>query len=166
MKLCPHCKKEKEVEKEFYRQGQRYSGWCRLCSSEWSKQQADSGYFRALRAKKSVLRGKKQRKTRNPLISKCDLLWRNARRRSIRDGKEFAISKEWVVKKVTDFCNSNYHSFYKQSPFQPSLDRIDPNLSYTEDNTQIIWLIENYAKHRFTDEQVIEFCKRKLGFKL
>ena len=62
------------------------------------------------------------------------------------------------------FCETNHHELTGRSPFQPSLDRIDGRRGYTKDNVRVVWLIENYARNNFSDEQLIEFCRRKLGF--
>lgn len=92
------------------------------------------------------------------------LLWRNARNSTIRDGKEFTLSSEYVYSLVCEFCQHNHFELTAQkSPFQPSLDRIDSSKGYEIGNVRIVWLIENYAKNTFTEEQLIEFCKRKLG---
>ena len=64
---------------------------------------------------------------------------------------------------VTDFCLNNYYEITPRSPFLPSLDRIDNEAGYTKENTRIIWLIENYARNIFSDSDVENFCRRKLG---
>ena len=43
-------------------------------------------------------------------------------------------------------------------PWKPSLDRIDPERGYLRGNVRFIAMIANLAKHRFTDDDVIEFC--------
>lgn len=89
--------------------------------------------------------------------------WENAKKRALRNGKELRISKDQVFAMLQDFCSRNHHDFSPKNPFQPSLDRIDHKGLYEESNLRVVWLIENYARNTFTDEQVIEFCKRKLG---
>ena len=86
------------------------------------------------------------------------------KKRSIYGNKSFDLSKEYVTKIVTEFCNKNYHVLTKnKNPFKPSLDRIDNNQGYTIGNVVVCWQIENYCKNVFTSEDVIEFCKRKLN---
>ena len=50
----------------------------------------------------------------------------------------------------------------KYNPYAPSIDRIDSNKGYTEDNIQMVCLIYNFCKNQFTEEQVDNFlikCK-------
>lgn len=44
--------------------------------------------------------------------------------------------------------------------YTASLDRINSNEWYVKGNVRFISLMANYAKHNFSDEQLIEFCKR------
>jgi hypothetical protein len=50
-------------------------------------------------------------------------------------------------------------------PFAPSVDRIDSNLPYTEDNCKMVISIYNTCKGSFTDESVEIFCKAFLKAK-
>lgn len=45
-----------------------------------------------------------------------------------------------------------------KSPFQASLDRIDNNKGYTQDNVRFVCYMFNIARNDFDDEQVIDFC--------
>ncbi len=40
-----------------------------------------------------------------------------------------------------------------------SVDRIDSSLGYTKDNIQFVCLIAQYAKHTFTQEELVSFCE-------
>lgn len=44
-------------------------------------------------------------------------------------------------------------------PSNASLDRIDPNKGYVRGNVRFIAYMANIAKHKFSDEQLIRFCK-------
>jgi hypothetical protein len=46
------------------------------------------------------------------------------------------------------------------TPYQASLDRIDNSKGYLKGNVRFISVMANYARNKFTDEQVIEFCKK------
>lgn len=165
-KTCPHCKTTK-LETEFYRHGHYWSGWCKSCTKERSHQQAQKGYFRANRASKEhhprIPKVGRNLRLLNPQEKCCYKLWLYARTRAMMSGAEFTITRDFVTKLVNEFCSSTHHSFETLNPFKPSLDRIDHNKGYISDNVQVLWMIENLAKNRFTDSQVIEFCKRKLG---
>lgn len=43
--------------------------------------------------------------------------------------------------------------------YHASLDRIDSKKGYIKGNVRFISIMANYAKHRWNDEEVIEFCK-------
>jgi len=89
--------------------------------------------------------------------------YRNIKKRCLYNEIDFDIDRLWIEEQFQDFCSKNYHSFDGKNPFQPSIDRINGKKGYTKENVRVCWLIENYCKNTFNDEQVIEFCKRKLG---
>jgi hypothetical protein len=47
---------------------------------------------------------------------------------------------------------------------QPSLDRIDSNKGYIKDNIQFLSLIAQFAKNKFEEKDVIEFCKSVVDY--
>lgn len=53
----------------------------------------------------------------------------------------------------------NCTKFDNDSPMNASLDRIDSKLGYITGNVRFIAKIANYAKHVYTDDQVLEFCE-------
>ena len=148
MKTCSKCKISKELD-DFYKKKQSLDGydfWCKDC---W-------------RNKKQT---KRTRKTNYPdLIPSYQFnqLWSNTLKRSALKKLEHTITKEELYEKVLEFCQNNKHSWLPKDPFKPSIDRINPSEGYTKSNVKVIWLIENYCKNTFTEEQVIEFCKEKL----
>ena len=46
------------------------------------------------------------------------------------------------------------------NPYSPSIDRIDNNLGYTDDNIQIVAQMYNFCKNKFTDKEAINFLKK------
>lgn len=54
---------------------------------------------------------------------------------------------------------SNAYAREKLAPNWASLDRIDSSLPYQQDNVRFISFIANMAKARFSDDQLLEFCK-------
>ena len=44
------------------------------------------------------------------------------------------------------------------NPYNISIDRIDPDLDYTEDNIQLVCHAVNMMKARMSDEQFIKIC--------
>ena len=47
----------------------------------------------------------------------------------------------------------------KTKPYQASLDRIDNSKGYIKGNVRFVALIFNFARNRFTDEEVLQFIK-------
>jgi len=45
------------------------------------------------------------------------------------------------------------------SPYSASIDRIDNSLGYVKSNIRFICHMANIARNKFSDEQVIEFCR-------
>lgn len=44
-------------------------------------------------------------------------------------------------------------------PRRASVDRVDPNRGYTKDNIQFVSLIAQYAKHTFTEDDLLSFAE-------
>jgi hypothetical protein len=148
MKKCSKCRKERALS-EFYKKKQSKDGydfWCKEC---WKtkRPKTDKTY-----SKKSLHFTGQQ----------INVLMSNIRKRSNIKGLECTVSTEYISNLVDEFCSNNTYSWKPKDPFKPSIDRIDSSKGYIPDNVQICWLIENYCKNTFTNEQVIEFCKRKL----
>jgi len=63
------------------------------------------------------------------------------------------------TKQKLELRTHSYDSI-KNKPYQASLDRIDNNKGYIKGNIRFVALMFNYARNRFSDEQVIDFCKQ------
>jgi len=57
-----------------------------------------------------------------------------------------------VLKKYSDDNTS--------TPYSASIDRIDNNKGYLKGNVRFVALMFNYARNRFSEDNVIEFCKQ------
>jgi len=53
----------------------------------------------------------------------------------------------------------NCDGWLEKSPYNASLDRLDNDIGYVIGNVRFISLIANYARHLFSDDDVINFCK-------
>ena len=65
----------------------------------------------------------------------------------------------WELILKTHIC---YRRNIKDIPLQiyhASLDRIDSTKGYIKGNVRFVSVIANYAKHKWNDEELIEFCK-------
>lgn len=148
-KKCEKCNEIKDAN-EFYRNGRTFTTICKSCIKASRKQMADKKH--------------KSTKRVSILHKLCVEMVRNAKKRAIYTKKEFDIDVDFIEQLVTEFSKENKCDItLKKEPFKPSIDRIDNNKGYTKDNIKICWLIENYCKNTFTDDDVIEFCKRKLN---
>lgn len=165
---CAKCSMTKDVS-EFYRKGRGYTSYCKVCMRALSHQRVVDGRDRASKLKYE----EKQGHARGDLPSRQHLsaiqrmsreIYRNARKRSLYGNIKFDLTSDDVEQMIKVFCENNYHSeSTSKNPFKPSLDRIDSSNGYTKSNTKVCWMIENYCKNTFTDDEVIEFCMRKLG---
>jgi hypothetical protein len=75
----------------------------------------------------------------------------NLTKKIIKDKLEKRICEKTGINLIID--NSNYN------PYSPSIDRINSNLGYTENNIQVTCMIYNFCKNKFTDNQVNKFFK-------
>jgi len=80
----------------------------------------------------------------------------------------FEIDVVWALKKLIEQdykCARSGIAFQLKcpkgrgtnSPFSPSIERCDPAIGYTADNTELVTYMYNCAKNRFTDEEVRDF---------
>lgn len=102
-----------------------------------------------------------------PLYRQSVELFHTAQHRAAKRNIEFSISVEYIYEKLKGICprtgmpfiigsGSDYSNRHPQTP---SIDKIDPSGGYTEDNTQVVCWWYNCAKQRYTDKEVLEFCR-------
>lgn len=152
-KFCKHCDSTKD-DSEFYKYGRGLSAWCKPCHRLWAIERKKR-FPRTPRSSPSV---------RLSAIEKlANEMWRNMCKRRPSTGREVSLSRDSLLSKLNLFCEENYFVLEPWHPFRPSVDRIDNGLGYTEENTRIVWYIENCCRNRFSDSDVLEFCRRKLG---
>ena len=80
-----------------------------------------------------------------------------------RRGYKWDITKDFLVslfKNQKGKCalSGVELEYLKQSPYRPSLDRIDSEKDYTEDNVQFVCSIINVMKNKFTEKTFIDMC--------
>ena len=87
----------------------------------------------------------------------------NAKNRSDKKSLAFDLTRDWCEKIWTNRCavTNLPFSFGTQShyPFAPSVDRIDSNKGYTQDNCRFVLFAVNSLKGIGTDEQMLEIAK-------
>lgn len=92
-----------------------------------------------------------------------------AKTRCKRNGLPCTITREWIIERLVEPCPLTGRQFDmtvgsgRRSPDAPSLDRIDPRLGYTPENTRVIVTHANLALSNFQDEELIRLAKDILG---
>lgn len=174
-KTCSKCKQEKPVS-DFYHNARGFTAWCKDCLREYSKQRVLDGRDKISKIKHELKIGhdrynkipriapNKGKKTVSDSHKMVKAMYRNLKKRSLFLHLDFTVTFEEINILVDEFCQNNYHVIsLKKHPFKPSIDRVDSSKGYTMGNLKICWMIENLCKNTFSDADVIEFCKRKLG---
>jgi hypothetical protein len=169
-KKCSKCGETKPVN-EFYKSSHHYSSWCKQCCRDRSHIQVVNGYSKARWEKILSTRPEKRKifvpenKIDSILHSIASNHCGNIKKRVKIKGYSIScdVDTDFLYGLIKQFCKENYYTLEPQSPFRPSVDRIDSSKGYTKDNVRIVWFIENLAKNSWTDDVVMEFCKRKLG---
>lgn len=116
-----------------------------------------------------------RRKYGSTLTGRLTDLLGNARRRSEKRGLEFTIDFDWLAEQYArqkgcclltgielDFV-SRARSGTNFMPFSPSLDRKDPSLGYTKENTRLVCTMVNLAMNHFGEELFAKLCKAYLA---
>ena len=104
---------------------------------------------------------------RSSVRGRAKQLYGAAMRRAERLGLEFSITLiriecalfAGVCERTGVPFSLNNHERYQIHPFAPSLDRKDPFIGYTNDNTQIVCNAYNVGKNQMSDDEYIAFCK-------
>jgi hypothetical protein len=163
-RTCRVCKETKPLF-DFVANKQSKLGYtrkCKACEKEWRH-----SYY--LENKEYILsRGIIYRETTVNWYSRSVV---NRLRYVIQLGKKRAREKqiEWNIelpfllqlweKQQSKCAYSGVPFTYEDNhPHTVSLDRIDSQKGYTEDNVQFVCTIVNYIKQRFTEEQFFSFC--------
>lgn len=149
-RICSRCNIAKE-RTEFAVIGRHLSKCCNGCMAEIAAGMARKARDAAVK------------KASQPIATlTTEMLW-NARKRCKAFNLPYDLDPIAVEKMVREFCDTHYHNLSRCHPFRPSIDRKVPEHGYTMENIKIVWVIENYARNRFTEDDVILFCKLKLG---
>jgi hypothetical protein len=109
-------------------------------------------------------------------LSPFRCIFRNAKSGAKKRGLEFRLTVQFLkelFEKQKGRCAYTNISFselrpsphhygkgFPESLIQASLDRINPNKGYTEDNVELVCLGINYAKSDFSKEEFLDFIKK------
>lgn len=99
-------------------------------------------------------------------------LVKNAKKRARIAGLKFDLVKEDVeqvlIKGVCQRTGVKFdfksHDKFRNNPFAPSIDKIDPFGHYTRDNIAVVCFAYNIAKNQFSHEEFVDFCHKVVEF--
>ena len=93
------------------------------------------------------------------------LLFANARNRARTKNLEFTLTRPWLDAKLEPMCceATGVKLVWDHEVCKPSLDKINPELGYTEDNTQITTWIYNRAKFTFSKDDMLKYLVRPMA---
>lgn len=99
------------------------------------------------------------------LSGRASLLIYRCKQRAKRDGFNFDLSKELILEKLKiGKCEATNIQIelteFDYNPYAPSIDRIDSTKGYTNDNIQLVCMIYNFCKNKFSTEQVNDFFNK------
>ncbi|MCP3686752.1 MAG: hypothetical protein GY861_29285 [bacterium] len=174
MKTCTKCKKKKNIS-EFHKNKLHKDGrhnHCKDCVKLYYQKNADTFRSSAKKYRKNNKEKVKQyaesyRMTHIDTFIKYKLL-NSALKRAETKNLEYNIDKEWLCKQLESgkCCKTDIEFVYEyNSPYAPSIDRIDSSKGYTKNNCQIVCKIYNFAKNVWTDKDV-EIMAIKISEKL
>lgn len=92
-------------------------------------------------------------------------LLRAARERASARGQAFDLDVAWLLPKIeAGVCEAtgepfDFNTSYSSRVWSPSLDRINPLVGYTKNNTQVVAWIYNAAKGVGTHEDVLKLAR-------
>jgi hypothetical protein len=78
-----------------------------------------------------------------------------------REPENFELTVEWISNKIqAGFCEVTglpfvYRDLSGRQPWVPSLDKLNPDIGYTLENTRVVVWMYNAAKNVYTDEEVL-----------
>lgn len=168
MKRCPRCK----TSSEFY----KGSRWCKECTKSYQRERYKRPYVRQLHVKRMErMRNDPIEKQKNTVRSfnfyhsiggRAKTLIKGAERRARGRGEPCTVSLEFIEAGIArGFCEVTKIPFAMgvtspkgMHPFAPSIDRIDCNKPYSNENCRIVIWAYNMMKGNMTDAELYLIC--------
>lgn len=145
-----------------------------------SNKEAVKKYSQTEKGKAARHRAEEKRKTSEKRLSyrqewlaskkgRAYSLFNGAKQRAKIKNLPFNLTRTWVETKLqTEICEvtglplkliclETYNTQNNMQPFSPCIDRIVPELGYTQENCRIVCCIFNTCKFHWTDEDVKTF---------
>lgn len=156
MKLCNKCETRKPLS-QFGKKKTSNDGlqlWCSECTksyyNQWRKSNKELSTPNEARSFKKFY---------GSIHGRAVHMHNNMRARAKRNGVECSITLSWIESKLTvGKCEATHLPFvfkegtgkgHRENSFSPSIERIDPTGSYSEENCQMTCWIYNRAKGAF-----------------
>ena len=112
--------------------------------------------YRKFRSPESI--AAKQREYFDTHMGRAIRLYHSAKR---REPENFELTVKWISEKITNgFCEVTglpfvYSNKKGRQPWTPSLDKENPDVGYTLDNTRVVVWMYNAAKNVYSDADVL-----------
>lgn len=183
MKVCKKCKLEKPVS-QFHNDRKRADGKypnCMVCVNSYARNrhknpEVKEKIRRYLEIKNNDFEFKEKAKIRGQrfyesIAGRTVTLLNNCRKSPSGKTIKPTVTFEHIESSLKlGFCAVTGLKFQldrahqietgnKKNPYAPSIDRINPNEGYTNENTRIVCWWYNMAKGELTDQQMYEMCK-------
>lgn len=162
-KLCKDCGTGLTLENAYLTPDKKYfRSRCKSCYKEDGKtrRQNDPTYHKRCRERAHI------RMESDPKYRGYHL-WKSSKDNAAQKGLEFSISRERIEKALEKgYCEVTGVPFdlgrtkkkHAALPNAPSIDKIDPDKGYTEDNIQVVTWIYNRAKGNNTHDDVLRLA--------
>lgn len=157
-KYCPGCSKDLPVT-EFHKDKRTSTGyrcWCKSCVRTRFLAFKGKGYYTERLAKYASQR--KEKRVTNPNEVWVMDTFHNAKGRAHKQGLEFNLTKEWLLKQLGETCPLLGTPFSygngKSTSATPTVDRKDPTKGYTQGNCWVISAKANRIKSDATTEEI------------
>lgn len=183
-KVCRKCGLEKTLD-AFHNDKKRKDGKypnCKICTNAHarSRDKIPEIYEKRKARQKNKILNDPEYKSRANLRSikfyqsvegRAATLFNNAKKSPSGKSKEFSITVEYILQQLlkgqcavtgVKFEFDNAHQLFfgrKKNPYSPSIDRIDPRLGYTKQNTRIVIWWYNMAKGELSDVEMAHLCQ-------
>lgn len=183
LKTCKICGKEKDLSL-FSPHGKSkkgtvvYTPTCKECRTKQGREERTQYLTKTCEGcGVSWRRGNGETKKTKTLCPTCYPLYRaafqlvaNAKHRATKKGLEYDIDVDFIydilkggkcARTGIEFSlGYNGKSFKDRNAYTPSIDKIDPTKGYTKDNVQVVCWWYNLSKSNFSDQTVLELCKK------
>lgn len=149
MKICPRCEVDKSLENfsKNKRNGDGKYSWCKACASREDRARYPSTRTSIEVRARSLLNGARQRLPEGFSLT-LDFVVRGIERGTC------------PVTGINFDIDGKYKGSRHRSPYSPSLDKIDPDKGYTEENTRIVIWQYNSFKGELADYEVLFICQQ------